>query len=197
MTSMHTASAPSAAAPRDIDAATLERWLSAGECLLVDVREPDEHARERIAGARLVPLSRFDPSAIGARPGQRVVLHCKSGRRSADAMLRLASLEAAGIPVHSLVGGIEAWKSAGKAVATDTSVSRLSIMRQVQLVIGILTLTGCALAWFVHPAFIALPAFLGAGLTFAGATGTCGLASLLAAMPWNRAAATCSTGRCG
>jgi hypothetical protein len=40
----------------------------------------------------------------------------------------------------------------------------------------------------VHPALVAIPAFFGAGLTFAGATGTCALASVLGRMPWNRAA---------
>jgi hypothetical protein len=50
-------------------------------------------------------------------------------------------------------------------------------------------LTGVVLGLFVSPGFFGLSAFVGAGLTFAGATGWCGMAKLLAVMPWNRAAA--------
>jgi len=70
----------------------------------------------------------------------------------------------------------------------------------VQMVIGLSVLAGSALTWFVDPRFIAVPAFFGAGLTFAGASGTCALASLLGMMPWNKAAmssGSCSTGSCG
>jgi hypothetical protein len=58
---------------------------------------------------------------------------------------------------------------------------------------GSLVLIGLALAWAVHPAFIALSAFVGAGLVFAGITDTCGMAMMLAKMTWNRSkAAACS-----
>ena len=62
-------------------------------------------------------------------------------------------------------------------------------------------LTGVALGTLVNPWFLALAAFFGAGLTFAGATGTCGLALVLLRMPWNRLSAmpadgtaTCAAG---
>jgi CHASE2 domain-containing sensor protein len=73
-------------------------------------------------------------------------------------------------------------------------------MRQVQLVIGLCVLAGSALAWFVDPRLVAIPAFFGAGLTFAGASGTCALATMIGWMPWNKAAksgASCTTGSCG
>lgn len=179
-----------------------QAWLQAGEAVLIDVREPDEHARERIPSAHPVPLSRFDArqAATKARPGQRIVMHCRGGRRSADACRLAASLAASGFAVFSMSGGIEAWKKDSLPVETDTTVVRMSVMRQVQLTIGLLVLAGSALAWLVHPGFIGIPAFLGSGLLFAGATGTCALASLIARMPWNRSrptAASCSSGRCG
>lgn len=177
-------------------------WLRAGEAVIVDVREPDEHARERIAGSTLIPLSRFDvqKAAALAKPGERLVLHCRSGRRSSDACRLAAGLSARGITIVSMAGGIEAWKRDGLPVAIDTSVTGISVMRQVQLVIGLCVLAGSALAWWVNPAFIVVPAFFGAGLTFAGATGTCALATLIGKLPWNRARAdgsSCSTGKCG
>jgi hypothetical protein len=45
---------------------------------------------------------------------------------------------------------------------------------------------GALLAWLVHPAWIALSAFVGAGLFLAGATGVCGMARMLMLAPWNR-----------
>lgn len=185
------------AQPREV-----QQWLRDGEALLVDVREPDEHAREHIAGARLVPLSRFDPrrAADGLQPGQRLVLHCRGGRRSADAARMAAPLCEAGVRVISLAGGIEAWKRENLPVEVNRQASGISVMRQVQLTIGAGVLIGSALAWFLHPAFIAIPAFFGAGLMFAGATGTCGLAAVIARMPWNRVGgggSRCASGSCG
>ncbi len=195
-----TASAPGAdGAPLDVRQASpreVRAWLDAGSATLVDVREPDEHARERIPAARLVALSNFDPARAlqHLKPGQSLVLHCRSGKRSLDAANRAAPLAAANnVPLYNMTGGIEAWKQDSLPVQTDTSVARISLMRQVQLVIGAGVVTGAALAWFVHPAFLAIPAFFGAGLIFAGATGTCGLAALLSRMPWNRASrASCA-----
>lgn len=188
------------AAVREVQAGEVRAWVERGEAVIVDVREPDEHARERIPGARLVPLSRFDAAeaAAGARPGQRVVMQCRSGRRSLEAAQRAAGLSSRGLEVVSLAGGIEAWKKAGLPTEVDRAVSRVSVMRQVQMVVGAGVLGGSALAWLVHPALVAIPAFLGAGLLFAGATGTCALAAVLSKMPWNRSGATsaagCSTG---
>ena len=64
----------------------------------------------------------------------------------------------------------------------------ISLERQVRIAAGSLVCLGVLLAWLVHPAFIGLSAFVGAGLIFAGVTDTCGLALLLARMPWNRPA---------
>jgi hypothetical protein len=54
------------------------------------------------------------------------------------------------------------------------------------MVAGSLVLIGCVLAWWVHPAWIGLSAFIGAGLLFAGITDTCGMGMILARMPWNQ-----------
>jgi rhodanese-related sulfurtransferase len=88
--------------------------LSARQILLVDVREPDEYAAQRISGALLFPLSTLDASALPPDGPRRVVFHCGSGKRSAlAAQARLA----AGAPrAAHLAGGIGAWKSAGLPV---------------------------------------------------------------------------------
>jgi len=61
----------------------------------------------------------------------------------------------------------------------------MPIMRQVQVVVGFMVLLSSALAALVSPWFLLLTGFFGAGLLFAGLTGTCGMAALLGRMPWN------------
>jgi rhodanese-related sulfurtransferase len=169
---------------REIDAASLKALLDARRAVVVDVRESDEHAKERIAGSVLIPLSRFDPARVPMDSDETcVVLHCKSGRRSAEAAGRLLSGGRRSV-VH-LKGGIEGWKAAGQRVEGNARAP-ISIMRQVQITVGVLLLAATALAGLVSPWFLVVTGALGAGLTFAGATGFCGLAMVLGAMPWNR-----------
>jgi rhodanese-related sulfurtransferase len=164
----------------DVDPLTLKRWLDRDQAILIDVREPDEYAREHLAGARLMPLSGFDRTALPAADGKTVVLQCNSGNRSRQ----LA--EQCGGEWHHLDGGIQAWKRAGLPVETERHAP-LPIMRQVQIAAGSLIVLGQILAWLVAPAFALLSAFVGAGLIFAGITGTCGMARLLGRLPYNRA----------
>lgn len=169
---------------REIDAVAAKALLDRGEAVLIDVREADEHARENIAGAKLVPLSSFDPAKIPAAGGKRLVVHCLSGSRSARAIARLRE---AGIDAINMTGGIEAWKAAGLPVR-ENKAAPLPLMRQVQIVAGSLIVAGAALGAYVHPGFHALSAFVGAGLVFAGASGWCGMANLLALLPYNKRA---------
>jgi rhodanese-related sulfurtransferase len=169
---------------KPITAADLKRRLDSGDAVLIDIRETDEHAREHILGARLAPLSAIDSHDFDREHGKAAVFHCKSGMRT---QANAARLLARGFrEAYFLDGGIEAWKAAGYSVHTNAKAP-LEIMRQVQITAGLLILTGVVLGWFVNPAFYALSAFVGAGLTFAGATGWCGMALMLKAMPWNRA----------
>ena len=87
--------------------------------------------------------------------------------------------------VKILEGGIEGWRRAGLLTVEDKS-QPLPLMRQVQIAAGVLILLGVTLGYSVSSAFFLLSAFVGAGLTLAGVTGFCGMARLLAVMPWNR-----------
>ncbi len=97
-----------------LDPAEITLLLHAGKLLLVDVREPEEYASERIPGALLYPLSSFDAATLPNDGPRRVVFHCGSGKRSlAAAERRLA----AGQPhAAHMRGGIAAWKAAGLPV---------------------------------------------------------------------------------
>jgi rhodanese-related sulfurtransferase len=91
--------------------------LKRGEIALVDVREPHEHAAERIEGAHLHPLSALEPRSLPH--GKEVVLHCGSGKRSETAF---NACRKTGVVVRShMAGGIQAWKAAGLPVATGRS----------------------------------------------------------------------------
>lgn len=153
--------------------------------LLIDVREADEHARERVPGARNNPLSRL--AAIRTDGAKVVIFHCRSGMRTAANASRLA--DASDCEAYLLEGGLDEWKKAGLPVTVHRR-QPIEIMRQVQILAGSLVVLGVVLGVWAAPAFLALPAFIGAGLTFAGISGWCGMAKLLALMPWNRHALT-------
>lgn len=159
--------------------------LKARRAILIDIREPDEFAREHVSGAVHAPLSRFDGAAFGEHAGQQVIYTCRTGNRTGVNGVKLAAC----VPGEAFVleGGLDAWKAQGLPIRADRS-QPIELMRQVQMTAGGLILIGAALGLLVHPAFWGLAAFVGAGLFVAGATGFCGMARLLAVMPWNRKA---------
>ena len=167
-----------------INADEARRRLAAGSAVLVDIREPMEHAREASPGALPAPLSGLQPMALAGK--QAVIFHCQSGRRTAENSDRLGQCGASEVAI--LEGGLNAWKAAGHPTRLDRS-KPIEMQRQVQIAAGALVLTGVVLGTLVSPWFIALSAFVGSGLVFAGISGWCGMAKVLAAMPWNRVVA--------
>ena len=160
--------------------------LKARRAVLVDIREPDEFARRHVRGALSRPLAAFERAHLKIEPGKDVIFTCRTGMRTSTNCARLAA--AVDGEAFVLAGGVDAWAAAGLPVAEDRKAP-LEIMRQVQIAAGALVLAGVGLGVVVHPAFLALSAFVGAGLAFAGATGFCGMARLLSSMSWNRRAA--------
>lgn len=98
-------------APSAIDAETLQAWIDETAVLLIDVREPHEFERERIAGAFLVPLSRFDVATFPQVRGLRTVLVSEQGGRSQAVAEHLA--DSGHLDVYALEGGLAAWREAG------------------------------------------------------------------------------------
>lgn len=170
---------------RRIQPAEAFAMLSHG-AVLIDIREADEWRREHIPAARHHALS-----AIERRPPRHdgtVIFHCRSGNRTAANAQRLAAA-VPGAKVHLLDGGLEAWRDAGLPTVKDAR-QPIEIMRQVQIGAGSLVALGTALGILAHPGFHLLSGAVGLGLVFAGATGFCGMARLLAHAPWNRQAAS-------
>ena len=185
---------------KSITPADLCRKLTAGEQpRLLDVRTPREYAAAHVAGARLEPLENFDAARVARQlPAATEPLYviCQSGTRARTA---IAKLEKAGLDRCVLVeGGTQGWIEAGLPVE-KRAVGGISLERQVRIVAGGLLLAGTVPGYFWHPAFLLLPAFVGAGLVFAGITDICGMGMLLARMPWNQTRnkdCACSTTQC-
>ena len=161
--------------------------LNAGRAILVDIREADEFARSHIIGAQSQPLSTWAKAHLSVDPDADVIFTCRSGMRTACACDRLAARVNGDAFV--MQGGLDAWTKAGLPVATNADAP-MEIMRQVQIAAGALVLIGVLLGFLVSPAWFGLSGFVGAGLTFAGISGFCGMARLLMLAPWNRVKAS-------
>lgn len=162
------------------DAAAL---LDDGKAVLIDIRESDEFAREHVPGAHHVPLSGFDVADFPDDRDKVAIFHCASGARTAEAAPHI--LGTAFAEVYQLDQGLAGWKKAGLKTLVNRKMP-ISIQRQVQMTAGLMVLIGVVLGFTISPWFFALSGFVGAGLTFAGLSGTCAMANLLALMPWNR-----------
>lgn len=154
---------------------------------LLDVRTPAEHAEVHVPGVHLLPLDRLDAEQMarttGFTPDTPLYILCRSGGRAKQAAERL---ERAGFSsCHVVEGGTMGWAEAGLPVNRGES-RVISLERQVRIAGGTLVLTGVVLAWLVHPAWMGLSGFVGAGLIFAGITDWCGMGMLLAKLPWNQ-----------
>ncbi len=164
-------------------------WIAAGEAVLIDVREPEEFRSEHIASALSLPLSEVGnlTRVLSVPAGRKVVFQCLKGGRGQQACERLVAEEGSEYPVFNLEGGITAWKAEGLPVV-GTAAPRLTIFRQVQIVVGFLVLLSVLAGFFISPAGFVVAGLFGAALAFAGISGWCGMAKLLNLMPWNQPA---------
>lgn len=164
---------------------------------LIDVRTPAEFREAHVSFARNVPLDRLDPEALRAELGEKcanpLYLICRSGARGKQACEKLA---AAGMTnVVNVEGGTVACEAAGLPLVRGKKA--ISLERQVRIAAGALVLLGAVLGLLVHPYWVGLSAFVGAGLLFSGITDTCGMAMCLARMPWNQVRESCSASAAG
>ncbi len=179
---MNTAATTAAISPVKLD----ELRKTGDDLELIDVRTPVEYREVHVAFARNVPLDQLDPTAVmqtrnGAKDDPLYVI-CRSGSRGEKACEKFH--QAGFANVVNIEGGTLACEQAGLPLVRGKKA--ISLERQVRIAAGSLVLLGAVLSWWVHPAFIGLSAFVGAGLVFAGITNTCAMGMMLAKMPWNR-----------
>lgn len=178
--------------PLSISPAALASVLAGGDIVtLLDVRTHSEYASAHVPGANLTPLQELNAAAFLAQhpAGRPIYVLCQSGMRASKA---IEQLQNAGCnDCIRVEGGTQAWIDAGLPVHRGVAKT-LPIMRQVQIVVGTLAVLGSVLGLLVSRWFVLLPLLLGGGLLFAGISGTCGMALLLAGMPWNRGQGRCA-----
>lgn len=167
--------------------ADLKQWCQNGklpdDVVVIDIREPSEYRREHIAGSRNIPAAKLGVTDFSADKNKVAIFHCQRGYRTQtakDAIMACGFKE-----TYCMPQGLQQWKSCNLPLVCDKTAP-IEIMRQVQITAGALVLLGLILGYFVSPMFIFLSALVGAGLMYAGISGTCYMALLLNNMPWNR-----------
>ena len=148
----------------------------------INVCTPVEYNEKHIPGVRSVPLDELENRYQEFAQKKTVYIHCRSGKRGQQAIEKLTALGVTADLVN-VEGGIMAWDKSGLPVFSNAQ--HLPLEQQVQIATGSLVLIGFFGSFFVHPYLIYIVGFVGAGLLFAGLTGWCGMARVLAKMPWN------------
>ena len=171
---------------RTIDPVEVQKLSDAGyQVDLIDVRTPAEFREVHAVGATNIPLNELDPEQmILGRDSdiEPLYLICRSDSRGKKACE--AFIAAGHTNVANVAGGTVAWDDLGLPVVRGRR--SISLERQVRVSAGLLVVMGVVLGWVLHPAWAAIAAFVGAGLVFAGISDTCGMAMILAKMPWNQ-----------
>ena len=167
----------------NISPAEAHALVAQGEAQLIDVREPGEFSSKHLEGATLLPLGKITANDL-PKTDKKIIIYCLRGGRGSSACTKLID-EDSTLTIYNVEGGITAWEQAGFPVKIGHR-KVLPLDRQVQLTIGSAVFLGSAATYFIDPNFLIIPAFFGAGLTFAGASGFCGLARVMAMMPWNK-----------
>lgn len=169
-----------------VDPITLKEWLDNHEAVLIDVREVVEYQTCSIPHSRHLPLSQvtLDKAHLPEHKNKKLVFHCKSGKRSMMACEKIIK-EGVDFDIWNLTGGIDGWKE--KNLKTVSQKNILPLERQTQLAISVIILSGLSLNYILKDsAFLILPLIAGLGLLNAALTGWCGMARMIAKMPWNK-----------
>lgn len=162
--------------------------LQDGAAVLIDVREADEFKASHIPYAYSIPLAGVAEGVakLNIPKDKKVLFQCLKGKRGEMACETVCGNDGLRNEVYNIEGGIEAWKKADLPLIGSGSVARLSIFRQVQIILGALLILsiGAGIGGSITALYIAL--VLSIAFFLAGVTGFCGLATLLSKMPWNK-----------
>ena len=165
---------------------------------IIDVRTPAEFDEIHIQNVENIPLDQLDAATSDLNPGEDGFLYfiCQSGGRSRRACE--AMMTAGFTKVINIEGGTIACEAAGLPVVRG--LKTISLERQVRISAGALVFTGvlmasCGTSYGMQSAGLFVAGFIGAGLVFAGITDTCGMAMMIAKMPWNQSRSSKTTCR--
>lgn len=147
------------------------------DTVVIDVRNKDELS-VKIKGAMNMPLDKLQDELEKVPQNKTLLVNCNTGMRSKQACQILQDAHFKNL--YSLKGGIQAWQKENLPI--ELGKKRLPIMRQVQNIVGSVFIITSLLG----KPWIYIGTFFGAGLLFAGLSGTCGMAKVLEFMPWNK-----------
>lgn len=171
-----------------VRAAELFRSGQPARQMLIDVRTPAEFRQSHLPESISMPLDTLNVSEVSELLSKRetdgILLICQSGQRAAKAAEKLADEIAS--PVTVVEGGLNAIEKLNIELSQGSGTKVISIERQTRIAAGSLMLLGVLGSLWIHPGFLWLSGFVGAGLIFAGVTNSCAMGLLLARMPWNR-----------
>ncbi len=150
----------------------------------INVCTPMEWNEKHIPGVRNVPLDTLADHLAEFSDKRTIYVHCRSGARSLRA---IETLKALGVQAEliNVEGGMMAWEGAGLPLGKGKAIT-LPLMRQVMLGAGSLILISHLGSLMIDPRIGYLSLVVGAGLAVSGLTGWCGMALVLARMPWNK-----------
>jgi len=149
----------------------------------INVCTSAEYKERHIRGVRSVPLDDIESHIGEFRDKKTIFVHCRSGKRASQAIEKLSALGISAELVN-VEGGQMKWEESGYETGSHTS--RLPIIRQVFITAGILILLSTVLGYTVASTWFMLTGAVAVGLMVSGITGWCGMALLLAKMPWNK-----------
>ncbi len=174
-----------------------EELIKNSDVKLIDVRSPGEFSAVHINGSVNYPLGGKELGALENDPQfpkeKKLFLVCQSGARASQAC---NEIEKAGFNnIKILQGGVSQWVSEGLPVVRGKGA--ISMERQVRIAAGLFVLLSSLIVSMGLNSFILVPIFVGTGLVFSGVTNTCGMAKVLALMPWNNVSADncCNKGK--
>lgn len=161
----------------------LEELIKTKSCTVIDVRTPGEFNASHIPDSINLPLgsSALSDYKSKLKEADFVCIVCQGGTRARQCYTDFSSIKKDNL--YILEGGINAWENAKKDVIKGQGA--ISMERQVRIAAGFLVGIGSILSILHNTSWIYLPMFIGAGLVFSGITNTCGMARVLARMPWN------------
>lgn len=151
--------------------------------VIIDIRSPSEHRGEHIKDSINVPFTQFEQYDWTQHKNNTLIFYCARGNRTKQAIDKLNMIPCKA--QYCLAEGITQWKNLGLPTIIDRHAP-IDLMRQVQIIAGILVILGVILSYLWSIYFIYLSLFVGMGLLFAGVTGFCGMAKLLMCLPYNR-----------
>ena len=152
----------------DLDPKTLSEWMAQERCVIIDVREPFEHAQGYIRKAKLYPVSSLDPKELPDPGDKTVVFYCKAGVRSAKAANQYMALT--NEDTYHLACGFDGWRDAAMPIEGGGKTG-ISAERKAEIIVGGGVILFTTLGLIVHPAFFVGSFLVGMERLLSGYTG--------------------------